>query len=189
MTTNGRIPDASTPPLPEPLEQSRTGRIAVTVVLVALLVMWAWIWFFAPRENVDRFSERAFPEAADPICAAAHDKILALPSGRQTPIVAERAAVVREGTEIVEDMVADLEAIAHLVTDPDDADILRQWFGDWHDLYLADRWAHVERLESATPDTPGEDLAFLVQDLQYGRRIDGLANVNDIEACVVPGDI
>ncbi len=189
MSSNGRTPDASTPPRPEPLEQSRSGRIAVIAVLVALLIMWAWIWFFAPRENVDRFSERAFPEAANPICEAAHEDILALPSGRQTPSVSERAAVVREGTEIIEEMVANLEAIAYLVTDPDDASILRQWFDDWHDLYLADRWAHVERLESATPATPGEDLAFLVQDLRYGRRIDGLANVNDMEACVIPGDI
>lgn len=189
MTSSHRPPDASTPPLPEPLEQSRTGRVAVTVILVALVVMWAWIWFFAPRENVDRFSERAFPEAAEPICAVAHQAILALPSGRETPTVAERAAVVREGTEIVAAMVADLEAIAGLVTDPDDAEILRLWFDDWHDLYLADRWAHVERLEAATPDTPGEDLAFLVQDLRYGRRIDGLANVNDMDSCVIPGDI
>lgn len=189
MTANGRVPDASTPPIPEPLEQSRAGRIAVTAVLVALIIMWAWIWFFAPRDNADRFSERAFPEAADPICAAAHEEILELPSGRETTTVEERAAVVRRGTEIVEAMVADLEAIAHLVTDPDDADILRQWFGDWHGLYLADRWDHVERLESATPDTPDQDLAFLVQDLRYGRRIDGLANVNDMDSCVIPGDI
>ncbi len=189
MSPEGPSPDASTPPGPEAVAQSRLGRVAVTGVIVALMVMWAWIWFFAPRENVDRFSQRAFPEAANPVCAAAHDEILALPSGRQTPNVTERAAVVRQGTEIVETMVADLEAIAYLVTDPDDADILRQWFGDWHELYLADRWAHVERLEAATADTPDETLAFLVQDLQYGRRIDGLANVNDMKSCVIPGDI
>jgi len=184
-------PDGNHPPSPGYASdgQSRIGRVAVIVVIVALMTMWAWIWFFAPRENVDRFAQRAFPEAANPICAAAHEEILALPSGRQTPDVAERAAVVRRGTEIVETMVADLEAIAYLVTDLDDAAILRQWFADWHDLYLADRWTHVERLEAATAETPDEDLAFLVQDLQYGRRIDGLANVNDMEACVIPGDI
>lgn len=189
MSTDGRTPDASSPPPPEPLEQSRTGRVAAIVVVAALLVMWGWIWIFAPRENVDRFSERAFPEAADPVCAAAHAKILDLPSGRQTPTVEARAAAVREGTEIIEDMVAELEGLAYLVTDPDDAAILRQWLADWHALYLADRWAHVERLESATPDTPDEDLAFLVHDLRYGRKIDGLANVNDMKSCVIPGDI
>ena len=118
MSPEGPSPDASTPPGPEAVAQSRLGRVAVTGVIVALMVMWAWIWFFAPRENVDRFSQRAFPEAANPVCAAAHDEILALPSGRQTPNVTERAAVVRQGTEIVETMVADLEAIAYLVTDP-----------------------------------------------------------------------
>jgi len=86
-------------------------------------------------------------------------------------------------------MVAELEALAPLVTDAGDAATLGLWFDDWHDLYLADRWAHVERLEAAGPDTPDEELAFLVQDLRYGRRIDGLANVNEMDSCVIPGDI
>jgi len=170
-------------------ETSRAGRLVIGAILVAMLVMWAWIWFFAPRENVDRFSERAFPEAAEPVCAAAHEQIDALPSGQQTPTVEARAAAVREATEILEGMVAELEALAPLVTDPADADTLQLWFDDWHTRYLADRWAHVERLEAATPDTPDEDLAFLVQDLAYGRKIDGLANVNDMPSCVLPGDI
>ena len=65
MTTNGRIPDASTPPLPEPLEQSKSGRIAVTVIVVLMVVMWAWIWFFAPRDNPDRFATTDYAEAAE----------------------------------------------------------------------------------------------------------------------------
>ncbi|MEL0139306.1 MAG: hypothetical protein VW800_02950, partial [Acidimicrobiaceae bacterium] len=59
--------------------------------------------------------------------------------------------------------------------------------------YLVDRWAHVERLERATLDTDDRDLAFIIQERIeggfYTRRIDGLANVNDMPSCVVPGDI
>jgi len=181
--------DRSRPPQPEAAESSRTGRTVVGVILIALLVMWAWIWLFAPRENPDRFTDPTFAEAAQPVCAAAHEAIRALPSGQETPLVDDRAAAVREGTEIVERMVAELEALAPLVTDAGDAATLGLWFDDWHDLYLADRWAHVERLEAAGPDTPDEELAFLVQDLRYGRRIDGLANVNEMDSCVIPGDI
>ena len=102
---------------------------------------------------------------------------------------AELGPVGFQEAEIVERMVAELEALAPLVADPDDRATLEAWFDDWHELYLADRWDHVERLESAGPDTPDESLAFLVQDLRYGRRIDGLANVNEMESCVLPGDI
>lgn len=189
MTDPTAPPPHRTRRRPDHHETSPVGRAAIAAVLVAMLVMWAWIWFFAPRDNVDRFSGRAFPDAAEPVCAAAHERIDALPSGQETPTVEARAAAVREATEILEAMIAELESLAPLVTDPDDTNTLQLWFDDWHTRYLADRWAHVERLETATPDTPDEDLAFLVQDLAYGRKIDGLANVNDMPSCVLPGDI
>jgi len=51
----------------------------------------------------------------------------------------------------------------------------------------------VGRLENATPETDDRDLAFIIQERIeggfYTRRIDGLANVNDMPSCVVPGDI
>lgn len=190
MTADRTPPiDRSRPPIPTVDAPSRIGRILVVATLAVMLLMWAWIWLFAPRDNPDRFRDSAYAAAAEPVCAAAQLEIRALPSGQQTPDVAERAAVVRTGTEIVERMVAELEALAPLVADPDDRATLEAWFDDWHELYLADRWDHVERLESAGPDTPDESLAFLVQDLRYGRRIDGLANVNEMESCVLPGDI
>ncbi|NDH11284.1 MAG: hypothetical protein EBY44_06070 [Actinobacteria bacterium] len=90
-------------------------------------------------------------------------------------------------------LVADLKDLRTLVTDPDDLRILDAWFEDWEEGYLVDRWAHVERLERATLDTDDRDLAFIIQERIeggfYTRRIDGLANVNDMPSCVVPGDI
>ena len=193
MTTNGRSPDASTPPLPEPLEQSQTGRIAVTLIVTAMIVMWTWIWFFAPRDNPDRFSDTAYAEAAEPVCAAAHERIDALPPGRDAESPQERAIWVREATLITEELVADLKALMSLVDDPQDRATLLLWFEDWEDGYIVDRWRHVERLENATGDFTSRDLAFQVQDRaeggHYTRRIDGLANVNDMASCHVPGDI
>jgi hypothetical protein len=148
---------------------------------------------FVPRDNPDRFTSPAFAEAAEPICAAAHEAIDALPAGVTASSPQERAVAVREGTEITAEMVADLRSLLPLVDDPDDLEILDRWFEDWEEGYLVDRWAHVERLENATPDTDDRDLAFLIQDRAeggfYTRRIDGLANVNDMASCVVPGDI
>ena len=155
------------------------GRIAVVTIIVSLLVMWLWIYLYAPRDNPDRFSSSAYAEAAEPICAAAQARIDALPPGRFADTPQDRAVGVREGTEITEQLVADLKDLRTLVTDPDDLRILDAWFEDWEEGYLVDRWAHVERLEMATLDTDDRDLAFIIQERIeggfYTRRIDGLA--------------
>ena len=169
------------------------GRFTAGAIIVGLVAMWIYIWVFVPRDNPDRFSSQAFPQAAEPICAAAHEIIDALPSGLSAGSPQERAVSVREGTEVTAQMVADLRDLLPLVDDPEDLAILELWFEDWEDGYLVDRWAHVERLENATVDTDDRDLAFLIQDRAeggfYTRRIDGLANVNEMTSCVVPGDI
>ncbi len=184
-------------PIEHPDLAPKTGftwyRFTVGAIVLGLAAMWIYIWVFVPRDNPDRFTSQAFPEAAEPICAAAHEAINALPSGVNASSPQERAVAVREGTEITEQMIADLRDLLPLVGDPDDLATLELWFEDWEDGYLVDRWAHVERLENATPDTDDRDLAFLIQDRAeggfYTRRIDGLANVNEMNSCVVPGDI
>ncbi|MEM8707402.1 MAG: hypothetical protein AAGE98_13145 [Actinomycetota bacterium] len=169
------------------------GKAAVVVIIAAILAMWFWIYLFAPRTNPDRFESTAYAEAAEPICAVAQAAINDLPPGRFAETPQERAVGVREGTEITAQLIADLKALRPLVTDPDELRILDAWFEDWEDGYLVDRWDHVERLENATPDTDDRDLAFVIQERVeggfYTRRIDGLANVNDMPSCVVPGDI
>jgi len=169
------------------------GRGVVIVILVALVGMWAWIYLFAPRENPDRFQSDLFAEAAEPICAEAQAAINAFPPGHTIATPQDRAVYVRQATEITEQLVNDLKDLLPLVTDPGDRETLTQWFADWEEAYLIDRWAHVARLENATPETPDTELAFLVQERIpggfYTRRIDGLANVNHMPSCHVPGDI
>ena len=114
------------------------GRIAVVTIIVSLLVMWLWIYLYAPRDNPDRFSSSAYAEAAEPICAAAQARIDALPPGRFADTPQDRAVGVREGTEITEQLVADLKDLRTLVTDPDDLRILDAWFEDWEEGYLVD---------------------------------------------------
>ena len=173
--------------------QSIWSRVVVTAIIAGLVIMWAYIWVLAPRDNPDRFATTAYAEAAEPICAAAQAEINALPLGVTAQTPQERAVAVREGTVITEQMVADLRNLTTLVDDATDLATLERWFEDWEDGYLVDRWAHVERLETATIDTDPRDLAFLIQDRTeggfYTRRIDGLANVNDMASCHVPLDI
>jgi len=85
-----------------------------------------------------------------------------------------------------------LRALLPLVNDQEDVDRLGRWLEDW-DVYIQDREAHVVRLREATEDTADRDLAFLVSERVsggfYTARMDGLANVNDMESCHVPQDI
>jgi hypothetical protein len=166
--------------------------VALTVVVVLIAVMWIWIYFWAPRDNPDRLTSRGFATDAEAICAPAQEAVDALPIGTTATTPEERARQVEAGTTITIGMVAELEAAAEQVTDPSDRRILDAWFEDWHN-YIEDRQAHVVKLDAADADTSDRDLAFTLRELAsggtYTRRIDGLANVNDMTSCHVPGDV
>ena len=168
------------------------ARLAIGLGLAAMLGFWVWIFVAAPRDNPDRFDDPWFANAAEPMCAGVQARIDALPPGHTAASAAERAVSVRQGTELTTEMVDGLRGLASRVPDGVQADTLAAWLADW-DTYIADRWAHVARLESADDDTEPRDLAFLVSETvgggHYTRRIDGLANVNDMKSCHVPLDI
>lgn len=167
-------------------------RIGLTLVVVATVLFWVWIYLFAPRGNPDRLETRSFAEAAESVCAAAQLEIDELPLGITATDPADRARQVEAGTVITVAMVADLEQAAEAVTNGDDLRIIALWLEDW-DAYVADRWAHVEKLDAATGETSPRDLAFTLTERAaggiYTRKIDGLANVNDMASCHVPGDV
>ena len=168
------------------------AKLGLGVLVLAMVAMWGWIYLFASRDNPDRFADREFPTAAEPICSAAQAEIEGLLSPRQTITPAERATQVALGTEITEQMVADLLTARAVVSDPDERQILDAWFADW-EVYITDRRLHVDRLNAADDSTSDRDLAFILSARAeggiYTQRIDGLANVNDMESCHVPGDV
>jgi hypothetical protein len=168
------------------------GRLSLALLVLVMVVFWGWIYLGAPRENPDRFADDAFPQAAEAVCAAIQAEIDQLPPGHAAESAQSHGLVVRTGTDLTIRMVAELRALLPLVTDPDDLGRLDRWFEDW-DAYILDREAHVTRLTEATPDTPDRELAFLVSERVSGGfytvRMDGLANVNDMESCHVPRDI
>jgi len=127
-------------------------RVGLGLLVAAMLGFWAWIFVAAPRDNPDRFADPAFALAAEPLCAAAQTRIDALPPGHTAATPAERAMTVRAGTELTGEMVAGLRNLAAEIPAGRQAETLAAWLDDW-DVYIADRWAHVERLESADADT------------------------------------
>lgn len=184
--------DAPHDELEEPRGLTPT-KVALALVIVAIVAMWAWIYLFAPRSNPDRLESTGFAVAAEPVCAAIHEQIDALPTGRDVDTVAARTAAIVEATELTETMIASLRAIADTeVTAADDRRIVDAWFADW-DFYVEDRRRHIDKLETLGESASGDDFQFLLRERAeggiYTRRIDGLANVNDMESCHIPGDI
>ncbi|GJM37775.1 MAG: hypothetical protein DHS20C19_11420 [Acidimicrobiales bacterium] len=173
---------------------SKVARLALGIVVLAMVAMWAWIYIWAPRDNPDRLSNRAFPEVVEPRCAALHAEIDELPFFDTSTTISEKADQVAHATELTERLVSDLEDEAASTTfdDPDDERLLDLWFGDWN-AYLADRHAYVQLLRDAPADTPRDELSFTLTERSsggfYTRTIEGFANVNDMSSCHVPTDI
>ncbi len=168
-------------------------RILLTLVVATMVAMWIWIYLFAPRGNADRLESRAFAEAAEAICAPLQEAVDGLPSARQAATPQERADQVADGTRLTEAAIVALRdaATEHLTLD-DDIRIVEAWLADW-DFYVEDRWIHVDRLDAADENTPDRELRFTLRERAeggiYTRRIEALANVNDMESCRVPGDV
>jgi hypothetical protein len=160
-------------------------RVFLTLLVVAMGVLWIYAFFLAPAGNPDRMEDRSWPEAAQVRCLAARADIALLPTARQAESPAERATDLDEATVIIRDLVNDLAMIPG-GTDHDRS-LVAFWIADW-EIYLADRLTHANRLRS------DGDVKPLLTALPSGsgsflERMNGFARVNDFEACLDPGDM
>ncbi|MDG2426805.1 MAG: hypothetical protein P8M16_00135 [Acidimicrobiales bacterium] len=160
-------------------------RVFLTLLVVAMGVLWVYAFFLAPAGNPDRMEDRSWPEAAQVRCLAARAEIALLPTARQAGSPDERAKDLDEATVIIRNLVNDLVVLPG-GTDHDRS-LVALWIADW-EIYLADRLAHAERLRS------DGDVKPLLTALPSGsgsvlERMNGFARVNDFEACLDPGDM
>lgn len=161
------------------------GRVAATVVVVALVAMWVYAFSgMAAKDPPDLLDEPTFSVAAEPICAAAVDRLDALPPALEARTPEERATTVARANAILTTMLDDLRAVAPDGQDRDSR-ITALWLDDW-ETHLADRAAYVEDLQAGSEAPP-------VFTARGGRSItatiDNFAKVNDMASCVTPLDI
>ena len=160
-------------------------RVFLTLLVVAMGVLWVYAFFLAPSGYADRMEDRAWPEAAQAQCLATRNEISRLPTARQADTPTQRADDLDEATLAVRRMVDALDRIPG-GTDHD-LSLVAHWLDDW-EVYIADRLNHAERLR-----TEG-DVKPLMTALASGagsvlERMNGFARVNDMEACLDPGDM
>jgi len=171
------------------IERSARRTMALRSFLAALVVamgaLWVYAFFLAPAGNPDRLEDRAWANDAEARCVQARDEIALLPTAASAPDPATRADDLDEATTVVRSMVDDLAVLGGGTAD--DRHLVALWLADW-EVYVADRLAHAERLRNEG------DVKPLLTALTSGtgsvlERMNGFARVNDMEACLDPGDM
>jgi hypothetical protein len=153
-----------------------------------MLGMWAWVFAYhlggSWLENPPgRLQDRTFSVAAEPVCARAQQRVLALPPAWQTDTPTERSAVVVESVAILDAMVAELRTLPVGSA----SERIDEWLTDW-ETYVADRLDYAERLaEDPTA-------RFYVTQSDRDRRqitlaIDRFAETNEMPSCITPADL
>jgi len=160
------------------------GRIVGVALTLAITVFWMWAFSPLPdRGNPDRMSDRAFPAAAETICADAMVDIAALPPATGVTSLDERADLVDEGTVVIRVMVADLRELG--VDNTEEAAWVDAWLDDYS-TYADDRDNFAAALRSGDDRAP----EFTVRGVEGVQTlIFGFAKVNEMDSCVVPGDV
>lgn len=166
------------------------GRIAVVLVVVVLVAMWAYVVYLAVgpgrQPPIDRLSDPAFARAAEERCAAARDEVEALPVASEADSAVERSRVLRRANGIYTEMVDDLAGLAGLAPAGDERERTREWLADWR-THLGDRRAYASALQT------DPEARLLVSEKQgEGRHITGwideFAKANRMPSCASPDD-
>tara|TARA_B110000263_G_scaffold28721_1_gene21848 strand:+ start:585 stop:1115 length:531 start_codon:yes stop_codon:yes gene_type:complete len=152
---------------------------------VAMVVLWVYAFFIAPSGNPDRLQDRSWPEMAQQRCLEARAVIDMLPRAAAATSPADRADDLDLATDVLADMVADLALLPGGIDD--DTRLIGMWLEDWA-IYASDRRTHADRLRLEG------DVRPLLTALPSGtgsvmKRMNGFARVNDMEACLDPGDV
>lgn len=162
------------------------ARAAITVVVLAMLAMWAYVVFlaFGPGRQppIDRLDDPAFAVAAEARCSEALEDVATLPRAVDAESAEQRSDVVASANARFTAMLDDLEA---QVPPGEDGALVRAWLADWR-TYLQDRADYVAAL-LADPDA-----RFLVSAKdreQITEYIDAFAADNHMPACATPLDV
>ena len=162
------------------------GRVALLLLVLAMVGMWAYVLYLAigpgRQPSPDRLGDPGFARAAEPVCSAALDEVATLPPAQQAETAAARAEVIAQANSRFAAMVDELEALAPT---GEDGEIVAKWLADWR-TYLEDRTAFAEALRR-DPEAP---LFVTARDReQVTEYIDAFAADNRMPACATPIDV
>ncbi|MFZ9040067.1 MAG: hypothetical protein ACO225_00155 [Ilumatobacteraceae bacterium] len=179
-------------PAPTPMWRRLAVRIVALIGATAFVTFWGWALFFASKEAVNRIDDREWAERAEAICVEADTRRLELADYRSIvgdgdavgDLIAERADIVDQATDILESMIGDVVAVEPI--DPKGRAIVPKWETEYRS-YLEARRLYARELRSTR-----ENLAFYepgVDGIPVSERLETFAGDNDMASCAPPRDL
>lgn len=188
---------SSVMPVVEPDQRRPVVRWSVRILLALLIAgfvaFWTWALFFASKEAVNKIDDRAWAERAEQICADANEARLELSDYRTivdgddeqiAALIRERADIVDRATDIIEQMLDDVVAVAP--TDEKGQAIVPQWEDEYRS-YIQSRRDYADDLRAT-----GENLAFYepgADGIPVSERLETFAGDNEMPSCAPPRDL
>jgi len=188
---------SSVMPVVEPDQRRPVVRWSVRILLALLIAgfvaFWTWALFFASKEAVNKIDDRGWAERAEQICADANEARLELSDYRTivdgddaeiAALIRERADIVDRATDIIEQMLDDVVAVAP--TDEKGQAIVPQWEDEYRS-YIQSRRDYADDLRAT-----GENLAFYepgADGIPVSERLETFAGDNEMPSCAPPRDL
>lgn len=178
----------TTPPPAVTSPRRSPWRIVLLLVVAGFAAFWIWALFFASKEAVNKIDDRAWAARAEGICAEAQSRREALADYRRVDVddpamVAARGELVDDATDIMEQMLDDVVAVA-----PSDAKgqaIVPLWEADYR-TYVQDRRDYADLLRTGD-NAPFTETA--VDDIPISDKLAVFAGDNEMPSCAPPTDL
>ena len=193
MTTTTTNIDTDGQPLPSAPRHGWFVRMLLILICTVLAAMWIYYFFFASDKGVYQLQDTSWREKASPICVAAQAERTALVDTSEGYIteptpeqMLQRADIVDEATDIIEQMLNDIMAIP---VDNDDDRTRLATFEENYRIVIADRRRYTATLRELKAEPYNETIvgggpvSNVVLDFTAG------VKGNDVPECSPPGEL
>lgn len=164
------------------------SRFVIGICIVGLLVMWIYAFGFASKESVNKIGDQKWTARAEEICKKAEEQRLALVDLRQISdagvnALTERAAIIDEATDTLDNAVKEISAISPI--DEKGKAIVPLWIADYKTL-IQDRRDYANQLRNGVNASFSESM---FEGLPISEKISTFAADNRMTSCKVPMDL
>ena len=164
------------------------SRFVIGICIVGLLVMWIYAFGFASKESVNKIGDQKWTARAEEICSKAEEQRLALVDLRQISdagvnALTERAAIIDEATDTLDNAVKEISAISPI--DEKGKAIVPLWIADYKTL-IQDRRDYANQLRTGVNASFSESM---FEGLPISEKISTFAADNRMTSCKVPMDL
>ena len=174
----------------DPPKTRRWVRVILVLICSLIAAMWVYAFGFATKTGVYFVTEKSWRTSAERICVEATQRRLALADTSQGYIskptheqMTQRAAIVDQATDTLDQMVDDLDALP--LTSSDDHERVAV-FVKYYRVIIDDRRAYTARLRAFDLEPYRETL---VNGSPVTNTVIDFTTGNDIPHCMPPGEL